>query len=283
MTLALVTAREARDKDEDMPILSAALASRGMDHRIVDWDDPDIDFAQFHCVLIRSTWDYTDRLPEFLRWADRVAACTALQNPLPVVAWNTHKGYLLELASNGVPIVPTTMVRVGQPMPLPGAGELVVKPAVSAGSRGARRFVGDPVGAMRHGEALLAQGRDVLVQPYLDRVDSLGETSLLYFNGVFSHAIRKGPLLTPNGEPTRALFAAEHITPRTPSAEELATGAKVLAALPFAMPLYARVDLLQNPQGEPQLLELELTEPSLFFHTAERAVASFVDALLART
>ncbi len=281
MTIALATALEARDKDDDMPLLCAELARRRMSHEVVDWDDAAIDWRRYRMVVIRSTWDYTDRLPEFLAWAERVAALTRLINPVEVVRWNTHKGYLLDLAARGVPIVPTTLVRAGEPMPPIGGGEIVVKPAVSAGSRGTRRFVGDPVGAQRHGQALLECGRDVVIQPYLDRVDTLGETSLLYFAGQFSHAIRKGPLLPPNGEPTRALFAAEHITARTPSATELAVGAQVLAAIPFAPLLYARVDLLLDASGAPCLLELELTEPSLFFQTDANAVVRFVDALAA--
>ena len=105
---------------------------------------------------------------------------------------------------------------------------------------------------------LLDAGRHVLVQPYLRDVDSAGETALLFFDGEFSHAIRKAPLLRRGEEPTRALFKDEHIQPREPSAQEREVAAKVLAALPFGPLVYARVDLLPSPTG-PQLLELELT------------------------
>ncbi len=281
--LALVSAREARALDEDLPPLTAALDARGIAHRIVDWDDAAVDWSSFSCALIRSTWDYTDRLDEFLAWADGAAAQTRLFNPPAVVRWNTHKRYLVELAGRGVPVVPTRLVEVGAVVPDTDEGAVVVKPAVGAGSRGARHFRSDPSGARRHAQALLDDGRDVLLQPYLDRVDAAGETSLLFFDGRYSHAIRKGPLLAANQEATRALFAAERIAAREPGADEHAVAAAVLAALPFAEPLlYARVDLLRDETGAPVLLELELTEPSLFFATAPGSAERFVRALAER-
>jgi O-ureido-D-serine cyclo-ligase len=123
----------------------------------------------------------------------------------------------------------------------------------------------------------------VLLQPYLDRVDEHGETALIFFDGKFSHAIRKGPLLRRGEGPTRALFAAEHITPRQPDAAELALAERTLAAIPFPQPLlYARVDLIHDANGSPCVLELELTEPSLFFAHAAGSAARFARAIFAR-
>ena len=136
---------------------------------------------------------------------------------------------------------------------------------------------------MKHAQRLLDARRSVLLQPYLDRVDEYGETALIFFDGVFSHAIRKGPLLRRGEDPTRALFAAEHITPRTPSADELRVARQTLAAMPFAPPLlYARVDLIHAADGTPRVLELELTEPSLFFAHAPGSAQRFAHAILRR-
>lgn len=182
---ALISARAARALDEDLPPLSAELRARGIDHEVVDWDDPAVDWSRFELALLRSPWDYVDRYPEFCDWIARAAACTRLLNPPEVLRWNLHKGYLLELAARAVPIVPTTLLRAGAPAQLPEHGELVVKPAVGAGSRDARRFRDDPDGARAHAQALLAAGRDVLVQPYLARVDAAGETALMHFAGEY--------------------------------------------------------------------------------------------------
>jgi len=137
-------------------------------------------------------------------------------------------------------------------------------------------------------QRLLDMQRSVLLQPYLGRVDEHGETALVFFGGVFSHAIRKGPLLRPGEGPTRALFAVEHISPRTPTAEEMRVAERTLKAIPFEQPLlYARVDLLHADQGgdadaEPQVLELELTEPSLFFAHAPGSAERFAKVIVQR-
>jgi len=280
--IALITARAARALDEDLPPLCAELRRRAIPHEIVDWDDPEADWSRFRCALLRSPWDYVDRFEEFCAWLARVETHTDVLNPPSVLRWNLHKGYLLELVGRGVPVVPTTLLRPGATVALPALPELVVKPAVGAGSRDARRFRNDPAGARAHAQALLGAGRDVLVQPYLARVDAVGETALMHFGGRYSHAIRKGPLLPPNAGATEKLFAPEQIVAREPGTDELALARQVLAALPFAQPpLYARVDLLRDGDGRPVLLELELAEPSLFFDHAPGSAARFVDALVA--
>jgi glutathione synthase/RimK-type ligase-like ATP-grasp enzyme len=278
--LALVSARAARALDEDLPRLGAALAARGIAFEICDWDDPDVDWSRYRFTLLRSTWDYIDRYAEFNAWIDRVSAVTRLLNPPEVVRWNTHKGYLLDLARRGVAIIPTQLLRPGDAIELAEVPELVVKPAIGAGSRDARRFQNDRAGARAHARKLLDAGRDVLVQPYLTRVDEAGETALVFFGGRYSHAIRKGPLLAANADATSALFAPEAITPRQPDAAELALAEQVLAAIPFPGPMtYARVDLLRDSAGDPVLLELELTEPSLFFTIVPAAAERFAECI----
>ena len=159
----------------------------------------------------------------------------------------------------------------------------MVKPAVGAGSRDAQRYGRAQVAdAAQHAARLLAGQRSVLMQPYLASVDSDGETALMFFEGVYSHAIRKGPLLQRDEGPTRALFAPEKIAARAPGADELALAQAVLAALPGGPLAYARVDLIRAADGSPRLLELELTEPSLFFAHAEGSADRFAAALLRR-
>jgi glutathione synthase/RimK-type ligase-like ATP-grasp enzyme len=118
-----------------------------------------------------------------------------------------------------------------------------------------------------------------MVQPYIPTVDELGETTLLYFDGAYSHAIRKGPILRPGAEPTSEVFAAEDITPREPSADERRLADAIAAR--FADLAYARVDLVRGADG-PQLLELELTEPSLFFAHGPGSAARFAAAIRSR-
>jgi O-ureido-D-serine cyclo-ligase len=45
---------------------------------------------------------------------------------------------------------------------------------------------------------------------------------------------------------------------------------------------YARVDLIRSDDGHPRLLELELTEPSLFFAQAPGSADRFAASLASR-
>jgi O-ureido-D-serine cyclo-ligase len=288
--VALVTARAARGQDEDMPPLLAAFAAHGAHAEIVDWDDAAADWSRFDAALLRSAWDYTERLGEFLAWVERAAARTRLLNPLPVVRWNSDKHYLNALADAGVAVVASQFVEPGEPDPAAvlarfvaahEAAEFVVKPAVGAGARDTRRHLRARQAQMlEHMRPLLRARRAVLIQPYLESVDSHGETALIYIAGEFSHAIRKGALLPAGGAATRELFAAEAITPRRPAEDELALAHGIFAGLPFSPLLYARVDLIRDTQGLPRVLELELTEPSLFLPHAQGAAARLATAAL---
>lgn len=291
--IALVTARAARGTDYDMPLLRAALRDAGAEAHEVDWDDAGLDWSHFDLALLRSTWDYFEDLPGFIAWAERVSRQTNLLNPLEVIRWSTDKHYLADLARAGVPVVPSTFTEPGMDAAAaidaafsthPQTRDFVVKPAVGAGSRDAQRHTRTQrTAAIAHAQSLLDANRSVLLQPYLERVDEHGETALLFFDGTFSHAIRKGPLLKRNEGPTSGLYAEETIEPRTPSVDELAVAQRALAAIPFDQPLlYARVDLIRDDDGAPRLLELELVEPSVFLAHAEDVAARFAKTILQR-
>ena len=289
--VALVSTRAARGLDDDMPPLLAAFGAAGAEAEIVDWDNPKADWARFDAALLRSAWDYTERLGEFLAWIERVASLTMLLNPPPVVRWNADKHYLLELARAGLPVVPSSFAEAGAEaeraldefLTRESCAELVVKPAVGAGSRDTRRHARSAIPQMlAHMRRLLGAGRSVLLQPYFEGVDRHGETAVIHIGGGFSHAIRKGPLLPLGAPPTGALFAAEEITVREPGPDELSIAQRVLAALPFGALLYARVDLIRDAGGAPCLLELELTEPSLYFGHAPGSAQRLAAATLAR-
>ena len=279
--VALATFSVFPDGDVDDAGLPAALG--GAD--FVIWDDPEADWDRYDLVVVRSTWDYHDRRDAFLAWADGLGA--RLVNSPEVLAWNTDKRYLHEIAEAGLPVVPTTLVEPGEAF-TPPAGEYVVKPTVSAGSRDTARFAGGEQESVRAAAlvaAIHASGRTAMVQPYVASVDARGETALLFFDGAFSHAIHKGPLLSPGQEPTSEVFAPETIEARTASAAERDVAQRIVDWVKERFrtpPAYARIDLVEDAGGAPLLLELELTEPSLFFAQAPGAVERFAGAVLHR-
>lgn len=289
MRVALATCAEWPDLDEDDALLFPAFDALGITASPAVWDNPNVPWNEFDAVVLRETWDYAERRDEFLEWAHRVSELTILLNPLPLITWSSDKHYLNHLADAGVPCVPTIFIEPGgggewEP---PDALEFVVKPAVSAGSRNTERYaLADRERANVHVRRILDEGRTVMVQPYLARVDSVAETALLYFAGTFSHAARKGPLLVRAGERKGAggLFLEETIDPRTASPEYLRVGEDAVQAAIAAtgvVPTYARIDLVEDDEGQPVVLEVELVEPSAFLRTAEGAADRFAAAVAA--
>lgn len=279
--IALVTCRDLPTGEEDASLLLGACAAAGLDADWRIWDDPAADWASYDLTVIRSTWDYVPRRDEFLAWA---AGVPRLANPADVVAWNTDKTYLRDLEAAGVPVVPTRWLEPGADVVLDG-GEVVVKPAVSAGAKDTARYGPDELDRAReHAEGLLAAGRRVMVQPYLAGVDGVGETAVLFVGGAYSHAARKGPLLGRGGDAdVQGLWRPEEITAREPSAAERELADRALAAVPGGPDrlLYARVDLLPGPDGEPLVVEVEATEPSLFLSTEPAAAGRLAAAVRA--
>ena len=286
----LASCAKLPSSDGDDTNLPDALADVGVRASWAVWDDPDRDFAAADLVVLRSTWDYSSRRDEFLRWCESVPG---LVNSAEIVRWNTDKAYLADLFKAGVAVVPTQLVSPGQRPDWPDT-EFVLKPSVGAGSRDAARFgADDQEAAEAHLRALHESGRAALVQPYQAAVDREGETALVFLGGVFSHAFVKGPMLSPASTvDDSGLFVAEGLRPTEPSptqraaAEDVLDAACGLLAVPRSRLLYARVDLVRGDDGGPLLLELELAEPSLGFRqtdvSAQVRFASAVRAELSR-
>jgi hypothetical protein len=272
--VALVSSERGLRVDPDLPLAAAALREAGLDVDLVRWDDATVDWDGVSLAVVRSCWDYAWRLEEFLGWAGSVPR---LRNAVDLLRWNTDKTYLRDLDRAGLPVVPTLWdpVRADE---LPDAGEWVVKPSVSAGSRDTARW-SERSAALAHVAGLVLAGRTAMVQPYLASVDDAGETAMLFIGGRFSHAVRKGPLLA-RGEGVRQDRDSRGNLRRVdPTAEQRDVAESVFDAIgdlvPGAAPaLYARIDLVLDDAGRPVVLELELTEPSLFLPQAPEAATS---------
>ncbi len=301
--IALVTARAALAIDPDLPPLVEALRRAGASVSTPFWDDSAVDWSRFDLAVLRSTWDYVERIAEFRAWARRCAAQTRLFNPPALLEWNTDKHYLQHLYRAGVAVVPTCYVEpgadpvrslrqfltggpdslsVGRPCDF---DEFVVKPTIGAGSRDAARYRrSDAAQALAHLSRLVAaESRSAMLQPYLASVETAGETALIYYDGVPSHAFRKGPLLRLDAGLVEGLFAPEEISAREAADDERQLAAAAHAAIPFERPLYVRLDMIRDRWGTPVILELEMTEPSMFFAYAPGSADRFAAQLITRS
>lgn len=263
---------------EDDLLSAEILEARGIGVDFVAWDDPEADWSSYELAVIRSSWDYTGRLEEFLAWADRVGP-GRLRNVPDMVRWNTDKRYLAELDGGGLPVPPTALVAPGGAIPDLG-GKIVVKPVSGAGARDTGVFDDSN---RDEAEALIAKLGDqdeiAMIQPYIPWIDERGETAVLFFGGRFAYALRKKAFLPESGvaplkpgtQVAAGMFDEDLMSLAEATEAEIDLGAKTVAWLArrfAAMPLYARIDMVSSPEGEPVLMEVEVTEPSLYLEKA---------------
>jgi hypothetical protein len=274
LDVALVTCTLAPQGEEDDHLLGAALSRRGLSAAFVCWDDPDARWPAAGIAVLRSTWDYFERLDAFLGWADYVDSVTVLRNDISMITWNAHKQYLLELERQGIAIVPTRLVRAGERAEL-GPGDHVVKPAVSGGAERTVRF------ASQVDLDALSATDDTLVQPYLDTIETRGELSIVCIEGVVSHVVRK----VPAGGDFRSQEEHGAAVTSLDVDDSHRTLASSALALLDSVPLYARVDAIDTGAGL-QLMELELIEPTLWFRwhpPAAEVLAASIEAQLTQS
>ncbi|HEY1693837.1 MAG TPA: hypothetical protein VGG39_16835 [Polyangiaceae bacterium] len=284
LDVALATCVTLPEPDVDLAPLLEALRLAGIATEALGWDDPASEerFAGARLTILRSTWNYSLRPADFLAWVDRVAARSRMHNAPATIRWNTHKSYLLDLEARGVPVVPTHLVRRGAQASLTdvlrerGWSEVVVKPAVSGGSRETIRVGRSDVDRGEAHLRSLTTREDALVQPYLASVEGPGERAIVWIDGAPTHAVRKSPRFLGDAESVSAAV------PIAPDEASLAERAVAAAEASTGSLLYARVDVARDERGDPRIMELELVEPSLFFAQAPHALARYVAAVKAR-
>ena len=276
-TIVLATAADQADVTASDELYAAALRRRGLKVVGAPWNGPRTAFDGAAAVVLRSTWGYYRALTEFRAWTEAMAASTQLFNPIGLVRWNLRKDYVGKLAVSGVRTPGTRIVAreaaaIERVFDEEGWRHAVVKPATGGGGHSVELLSRDAVG---DAVPRLAPG-DVLVQEFLPEIAD-GELSMVYFDGVFSHAIRKRP---PEGEfrsnsrygPTRAA--------ETPAGDVAEQGAATLRALP-EMPLYARVDGVVR-EGALIVIEVEVLEPALFMEFDPPSADRFAEATVKR-
>jgi glutathione synthase/RimK-type ligase-like ATP-grasp enzyme len=273
--ILLITAERMPKPDPESHLLVGALAELGIHAEMAAWTE-DRDWTAAPLVVLRTPWDYFKQVGRFLDWARATDKATRLVNSARVAQWNAHKSYMLDLASAGVPIVPTILLRSseafrGEQLRSGPVGMAVAKPAVGVGAIGALKADRRSPEFEGHVKALLTDGKDVLVQPFVESVAHEGEVSLVFFGGQFSHAIRKLPAA---GEYRVQDHHGGSVHTHSPTAGELDVARRALEAAPGGVQTYARVDLVALG-GNPVVMELELIEPELFLRYDHEAPSRF--------
>jgi len=285
MRIGLATCRVLPGWEVDDRFLHRGLEARGVAFDKPIWNDPDVDWGAYDAVLIRTTWDYQEHLPSFLRWIDQVSHHTRLFNPPDIVRWNTHKSYLRDLEAKGIPVIPTVWLEAGtqpdlrQILEQRGWQHAFLKPMVGAVARETLRFTMEDIHAANQHIDRLLPTEGLMLQPYLSRVETHGEVSTIHIDGALAQVVQKVPVAG-DYRVQDDWGATDHPTTLAPI--ELALSEQVLAAASAFDLLYARVDYLRDDDGRLVVTELELIEPSLFFRHCPASGRTLADALIAR-
>jgi glutathione synthase/RimK-type ligase-like ATP-grasp enzyme len=282
--VALVTSDTFPVLYEDDLLLVAALDEIGIDSRPAIWSDASIDWLGFDALVFRSPWDYFVRLKEFRAWLDaRMASGVRMVNSREIIEWNFDKRYLQDLAAAGVSLVPTIVVPRGERPDISalararGWEEIVVKPTISGGGYGTHRFRLEAADKFRDVIGQILIDRGLLIQPFLPEIQSAGELSLLFFDGVFSHAVCKR---AKHGD-YRVQFQFGGTNENAEVRDEWITQARACIAAAPGLPAYARVDGVIK-DGQFLLMELEVFEPLMFLARHPRAPGRFARAIRSR-
>ncbi len=255
---------DAFEHDRMMDALRGPFADLGMTIVDVDWADPGQEWPSYAAAIIGTTWDYWDHADQFLSTLDQIERATTLFNSANLVRWNSHKGYLKDLAEQGARLIPTLWIdrvdqdKFRQAFESLGSDDLVFKRQVGAGADGQYRLgPKDACPEMPH---------PMMVQPFLSKIQEEGEYSFIFVDGAFSHALLKQ---AKSGDYRIQSTYGGYETAITPDEADLKDAAAILEALEET-PLYARVDMLRGDDGRLLLMELELIEPYLYPLEGER-------------
>jgi glutathione synthase/RimK-type ligase-like ATP-grasp enzyme len=278
-----VTSEALPNLYEDDLFLVKALDAIGIDSRPAIWSDATIDWNAFDAIVIRTPWDYFKRIGEFRAWLDaRIASGVLMCNDAAILDWNFDKAYLRELATKGAVVIPTEVIARGETADVGalakarGWDDVVVKPTISGGGYRTYRFRADDAERYRDQVAEILAECGLMIQPFLPEIHE-GELALLFFDGEYSHAVRKLPAEGDYRVQFQYGGTDENAEPRP----EWIEGARACVRAAPRDTVYARVDGVIK-DGELLLMELEVFEPLMFLARHPDAAAKFARAIAKR-
>lgn len=281
MKIALLTCKKLPDLTPQDQLLIPELKKHNIDVTAVIWDNSTINWNDFDYLIFRNTWDYFEKENEFNLWLDQIEKLgIKTLNPLAIIKQNKHKFYLREMEQQGIKIIPTVFVDKTTELNLAELTpthwkKTVLKPAFSAGSYLTEVFETADTERISTQYKNIASQKELLLQQFMPEIQSVGETSLIFFNKKFSHAVNKKPV--PGDFRIQVQFGGIYRLIH-PDAELIAVAQKIVNTFAGKL-LYARVDgiVIDNKL---HLMEVECIEPDLYFNLSEGSLKRFVNAIV---
>ncbi|MEM7230369.1 MAG: hypothetical protein AAF432_16305 [Planctomycetota bacterium] len=279
----IATCAEIPDLTTDDRVIVSALRDHGFTVEVSVWDDASIDWSDTRLCVVRNTWDYHKKLDSFNAWLLKTDLVCPILNGLDTMLWNSIKWYLHELKNRGVPIIDTIWIRQGQTIEVEemlaklSSDEIVIKPTIGATAHLAARLRRDDAAAVAdHLRAVLGHA-DAMVQPFIPSVLETGEISIMVFDGVFSHAVRKKPK---QGDYRVQDDFGGSIERYEPDAQQISLAEHIAGEVRECA--YARIDLVQDDAGAWRVIEVEMIEPALYLAYGDHALRDFIETITSR-
>jgi glutathione synthase/RimK-type ligase-like ATP-grasp enzyme len=281
MKIALLTCQELPNLTDSDQLLIPALAKHKIDAYATIWDDKTVNWSDFDYLVFRNTWDYFEKEEEFNSWLTSLKKLgIKTLNSIEIIEQNKHKFYLRDLEKKGIKIIPTQFIPKTNHLNLKEIlpkhwKKFVIKPAFSAGSYLTEVFYNDNLEAIELKYKTIASQKDMLIQEFMPQIQTLGETSFVFFNKKFSHCVNKKPV--ENEFRIQVQFGGKY-TLVHPTEDLIQQAQKIIDTFQGNL-LYARVDgiVIEN---EIHLMEVECIEPDLYFNLAQNSQEQFVATLL---
>ena len=247
----------------------------------VSWDDTTFNWSSTKLALFRATWDYFERFSEFSKWLEQVSKQTTLLNSEAIIRWNIDKHYLLDLQKQNIHIAKTHFIEQHTNTSLKeicnvlGWEEIVLKPCISGAARHTYKLNSNTIASHETIFKELISKEAMMLQPFQYNIVKQGEISMMVFNGQYTHAVLK--IAKPGDFRVQDDFGGS-VHAYSPSIQEINFAENCVKACK-ELPMYARVDIFIDNDGEIALSELELIEPELWFRNYPEAAHVLAKAI----
>lgn len=258
-----------------------AMEAKGLGVARVSWSDPSFDWSTTKAVVFRSTWDYFYRFQEWEAWLATTSKVTKMINSYALIQWNMDKHYLGDLQKRGVHIPDSRYIEVGEQTSLAtllgetGWTNCILKPCVSGTARHTYKLNAENISSHEDTFQSLISEEAMMLQPFLNNIMDKGEVSMVVIGGQFTHAVLK---VAQSGDFRVQSDFGGAVHHYEPSDEEMAFAEKAVAACD-PQPIYARVDIVEDNNGELAVIELEMIEPELWFRLNPKAAEDLAEAI----
>jgi glutathione synthase/RimK-type ligase-like ATP-grasp enzyme len=281
MKIGLLTCEKLPDLTPEDQLLIPELSKHNITATPIIWNDKSIEWKKYDYLIFRNTWDYFEKETYFNSWLDHIELLgIKTLNSIDIIKNNKHKFYLRAMEKLGINIIPTLFLDKTNQLNLTQIvpshwKKMVIKPAFSAGSFQTEVFELHDIAKINTQYKTIASEKELLLQKFIPEIQTEGETSFIFFNKKFSHAVNKKPV---EGDfRIQSQFGGTYKL-INPTQELIHKAQKIVNTFPDNL-LYARVDgiIIEN---ELHLMEVECIEPDLYFNLSKGSLSKYINSVL---